>query len=148
MHGFDENGNFPLSLDINIFAKNNDVKFRVLERHIHLKDYYVTSILVDTSNVRCGKGINSNIEVAWKYRLKSTQDKISATSDISYGISGESKPLKNNTLYTVNIEIQKIKDGKYERQGFGTALFVKKSSGEIILGRLQKDIDKLCQEYY
>jgi len=144
MHSFDENGDFPLQLDVKTVMENKRVTFEVKESHIELKDYYLKNININTSNIICDEKYKKGL-VIWSYKPNLPQEKISVLSKISY--KGEKSTLKKNTLYTVTIEIQKVKDNKIGRGGVGRGIFVLKDNGDILYGYNYGDINKLCREY-
>lgn len=144
MHSFDKNEDFPLQLDVKTVIKDKRVMFEVKEAHIELKDYYLKSINVNTSNSVCDEKYKKGL-IIWSYKPTLSQEKISVLSQISY--KGKKSTLKKNTLYTVSIEIQKVKDNKLGRGGRGDGVFVLKDNGELLYGYNYDDVNKLCREY-
>jgi len=144
MHRFDENGDFPLQLEVKTVIKDKRVMFEVKEPHIELKDYYLKNINVNTSNSICDEKYKKGL-IIWNYKPNLPQEKISVLSKISY--KGKKSTLKKNTLYTVTIEIQKIKDNKLGRGGVGEGVFVLKNNGDLLYGHHYADVNKLCKEY-
>ena len=145
MHSFDKNGDFPLQLDFKTVIEDKRVMFEVKEPHIELKDYYLKSINVNTSNSACAEEYKKGLTI-WNYKPNLPQEKISVLSKIPY--NGEKSTLKKNTLYTVRIGIQKVKDNKLGRAGVGEGVFVLKDNGNVLYGNNYADINKLCKEYY
>ena len=147
MHSFDKNGTYPLQLDIKTVLEDKRVMFKITERHIELKDYYLKNINVNTSNSPCDDGKDEKGSVIWSYKPNLAHERISVLSKIIYNDKGEKATLKKNTLYTVRIEIQKVKDNKLGRGGIGEGVFVLKNNGDILYGYNYDDINKLCREY-
>ena len=145
MHSFDENGDFPLQLDFKTVIEDKRVMFEVKEPHIELRDYYLEKINVNTSNSACAEEYKKGLTI-WNYKPNLPQEKISVLSKISY--NGKKSILKKNTLYTVTIEIQKVKDNKLVRGGIGGGVFVLKDNGNVLYGNNYANINKLCREYY
>jgi len=144
MHSFNEKGDFPLQLDVKTVIKDKRVMFEVKEPHIELRDYYLKNININTSNMICDEEYKKGL-IIWNYKPNLPQEKISVLSKISY--KGKKSALKKNTLYTVTIEIQKVKDNKLGRGGVGEGVFVLKNNGDVLYGYNYDDINKLCREY-
>jgi len=144
MHSFNENGDFPLQLDVKTVMENKKVAFEVKEPHIELKNYYLKSININTSNMICDEEHKKGL-VIWSYKPNLPQEKISVLSKILY--KGKKSTLKKNTLYTVIIGIQKVKENKFGRDGMGIGVFVLKDNGDVLYGNNYDDINRLCKEY-
>jgi len=147
MHSFDKNGTYPLQLDIKTVLEDKRVMFKITEPHIELKDYYLKNINVNTSNSPCDDGKDEKGLVIWSYKPNLPHERISVLSKIIYNDKGEKATLKKNTLYTVRIQIQKVKDNKLGRGGIGEGVFVLKNNGDILYGYNYDDVNKLCREY-
>jgi len=142
LHDFNKNGTYPLQLDVQTILENGKLKFKLKESHIELKNYYLNNIRITTSNNFCDEKYKKGL-IIWKYQTKLPQEKISVLSPISYN----GKALKKNTLYTIDISINKIQNSKIGRDGKGGGVFVITDKEDVLFGYSYDDINKLCKEY-
>jgi hypothetical protein len=146
IHGFDKNGTFPLQLNVETVLENKKVKFKIKESHIELKNYYLNNIRITTSNNYCDERYKKGL-ILWQYQTDLPQEKISVLSKIAYGDKGESQILRKNTLYMVDVSINKIEGLKIGRYGKGGGVFILTDRGKILSGYNYDDVNKLCRKY-
>lgn len=142
MHSFDENGTYPLQLDVKTGLEDGKLKFKVKESHLELKNYYLRDIFISTSNSPCDEPYKKGLTI-WQYQAKLPQEKISVISQIPYN----GKILKKNILYMVDVSINKVENSKVGRDGRGVGVFVITDNKEILFGYDYDSINKLCKEY-